>query len=64
MKALCIMTEFQFRNLLPLPLPPFSNLSHSPGDYADSMCSSDEEEIRNRIGNIPMEWYDEYDHIG
>lgn len=35
-----------------------------PGDYADSECSSDEEDIRNRIGNIPMEWYEDYDHIG
>jgi len=35
-----------------------------PDDYNDSDCSSDEEEIRNRIGNIPMEWYDDYDHIG
>jgi len=35
-----------------------------PGDYEDDVCSSDEEEIRNRIGNIPTEWYDEYDHIG
>ena len=35
-----------------------------PGDYEDDVCSSDEEEIRNRIGNIPIEWYDDYDHIG
>ena len=26
--------------------------------------SSDEEDIRNTVGNIPMHWYDEYDHIG
>lgn len=26
--------------------------------------SSDEEDIRNTIGNVPMKWYDEYDHIG
>lgn len=26
--------------------------------------SSDEEDIRNTVGNIPMKWYDEYDHIG
>jgi len=26
--------------------------------------SSDEEDIRNTIGKIPMKWYDEYDHIG
>ena len=26
--------------------------------------SSDEEDIRNTIGNIPVNWYDDYNHIG
>ena len=26
--------------------------------------SSDEEDIRNTIGNIPVNWYDDYEHIG
>lgn len=26
--------------------------------------SSDEEDVRNTVGNIPMEWYKEYAHIG
>ncbi|GFT62650.1 ribosome biogenesis protein bop1 [Nephila pilipes] len=26
--------------------------------------TSDEEDIRNTVGNIPMEWYDEFPHIG
>ncbi|BES94044.1 Pescadillo homolog [Nesidiocoris tenuis] len=26
--------------------------------------TSDEEDIRNTVGNIPINWYDEYDHIG
>lgn len=26
--------------------------------------SSDEEQVRNTIGNVPMIWYDGYDHIG
>ncbi|XP_067416237.1 ribosome biogenesis protein BOP1 [Emydura macquarii macquarii] len=26
--------------------------------------SSDEEDIRNTVGNIPMEWYQDYPHIG
>lgn len=26
--------------------------------------TSDEEEIRNTVGNIPMEWYDELAHLG
>ncbi|XP_017148323.1 ribosome biogenesis protein BOP1 homolog [Drosophila miranda] len=32
-------------------------------EYADS-DTSDEEDIRNTVGNIPMHWYDEYKHIG
>jgi len=26
--------------------------------------SSDEEDIRHTIGNVPIKWYDEYDHLG
>ena len=26
--------------------------------------SSDEEDIRNTIGNVPIQWYDDYDHLG
>ncbi|KZC15138.1 Ribosome biogenesis protein BOP1 like protein [Dufourea novaeangliae] len=26
--------------------------------------SSDEEDVRNTVGNIPMKWYNDYDHIG
>lgn len=26
--------------------------------------SSDEEDIRNTVGNVPMKWYDDYDHLG
>jgi ribosome biogenesis protein ERB1 len=26
--------------------------------------TSDEEELRNTVGNIPLEWYDDYPHIG
>ncbi|XP_018330072.1 ribosome biogenesis protein BOP1 homolog [Agrilus planipennis] len=32
-------------------------------EYADG-DTSDEEDIRNTIGNIPMKWYDEYRHLG
>lgn len=31
-------------------------------EYEDD--TSDEEDIRNTVGNIPMHWYDEYKHIG
>jgi len=30
----------------------------------EDVDTSDEEDIRNTVGNIPMEWYDEYEHIG
>lgn len=26
--------------------------------------SSDEEDVKNTIGNVPLKWYDEYEHIG
>jgi ribosome biogenesis protein ERB1 len=26
--------------------------------------SSDEEDIRNTVGNIPLNWYDDYQHLG
>ena len=26
--------------------------------------SSDEEDIRNTIGNVPIQWYDDYEHLG
>lgn len=32
-------------------------------EYAEN-DTSDEEDIRNTVGNIPMHWYDEYKHIG
>ncbi|XP_076373402.1 ribosome biogenesis protein bop1 isoform X2 [Tachypleus tridentatus] len=31
-------------------------------EYA--LDSSDEEDLRNTVGNIPLRWYDEYPHIG
>jgi len=30
----------------------------------EDVDTSDEEDIRNTVGNIPMEWYDDYQHIG
>uniref|UniRef100_A0A915CU60 BOP1 N-terminal domain-containing protein n=1 Tax=Ditylenchus dipsaci TaxID=166011 RepID=A0A915CU60_9BILA len=30
----------------------------------DQYDSSDEEDLRNTIGNIPVQWYDDYEHIG
>ncbi|XP_078086270.1 ribosome biogenesis protein bop1 [Mustelus asterias] len=34
-----------------------------PGDEHEG-DTSDEEDIRNTVGNIPMEWYQDYPHIG
>ncbi|XP_012525411.1 ribosome biogenesis protein BOP1 homolog [Monomorium pharaonis] len=38
------------------------NNANGKDEYEDD--SSDEEDIRNTVGNIPMKWYDEYDHVG
>lgn len=34
-----------------------------PDEY-EQHDTDDEEDIRNTVGNIPMQWYDEYKHIG
>ncbi|KAL8574523.1 Ribosome biogenesis protein 1 [Nucella lapillus] len=33
-----------------------------PNEYEED--SSDEEDVRNTVGNIPLEWYKDYDHLG
>lgn len=38
------------------------NSSIVPDEY--EFDSSDEEDIRNTIGNVPMKWYDDYPHLG
>ena len=38
------------------------NRSNEADEY--EYDSSDEEDIRNTIGNIPVNWYDDYNHIG
>eukprot|EP00092_Neocalanus_flemingeri_P020013 GFUD01021673.1.p1 GENE.GFUD01021673.1~~GFUD01021673.1.p1 ORF type:complete len:738 (+),score=261.12 GFUD01021673.1:70-2283(+) len=38
--------------------------SSKPKEDEYNYDSSDEEDIRNTIGNIPVNWYDEYGHIG
>ncbi|XP_061197281.1 ribosome biogenesis protein bop1-A-like [Saccostrea echinata] len=37
-------------------------MADRPDEY--DYDSSDEEDIRNTVGNIPLEWYREYPHIG
>lgn len=39
------------------------NKSQTIDEYADH-DTSDEEDIRNTVGNIPLNWYDEYKHLG
>ena len=39
----------------------FSKKGDNLGEQSDS---SDDEGMKNRIGNVPLEWYDNYDHIG
>ncbi|KAK2507397.1 hypothetical protein MC885_010690 [Smutsia gigantea] len=31
-------------------------------EYAED--SSDEEDVRNTVGNVPLEWYDDFPHVG
>ncbi|KAJ8936837.1 hypothetical protein NQ314_012153 [Rhamnusium bicolor] len=40
------------------------NASENKKDEYDEHDTSDEEDIRNTVGNIPMNWYDEYKHLG
>jgi len=40
------------------------NISNDIENKDEKYNSSDEEDIRNTVGKIPMKWYDEYDHIG
>ncbi|KAG8257382.1 Ribosome biogenesis protein 1 [Homalodisca vitripennis] len=35
-----------------------------PVDEYNEGDTSDEEDIRNTVGNVPKEWYDEYRHLG
>ena len=43
---------------------PFDKSSETVDKDEYNNDSSDEEELRNTIGNIPTNWYDEYKHIG
>lgn len=52
------------KNSLPEPQTSSAEVQPEPVDeYADG-DSSDEEDIRNTIGNIPINWYDDFDHLG
>uniref|UniRef100_A0A182IXM4 Ribosome biogenesis protein BOP1 homolog n=1 Tax=Anopheles atroparvus TaxID=41427 RepID=A0A182IXM4_ANOAO len=44
------------------PAPPAAK-GKARDEYAAG-DTSDEEDIRNTVGNIPMQWYNEYKHIG
>lgn len=46
--------------IVPLSEPPPANGTDDEYDFD----SSDEEDIRNTIGNVPLSWYRKYDHIG
>lgn len=51
-----------FKNELNKPDKKKGKSTIEKDEYAQD--SSDEEDIRNTVGNIPMEWYDQYKHIG
>eukprot|EP00823_Brevimastigomonas_motovehiculus_P003591 TRINITY_DN2217_c0_g1_i1.p1 TRINITY_DN2217_c0_g1~~TRINITY_DN2217_c0_g1_i1.p1 ORF type:complete len:173 (-),score=38.84 TRINITY_DN2217_c0_g1_i1:6-524(-) len=42
----------------------WAELSRQVDGESDSESSHDEEEMKNRIGDVPLKWYDKYDHIG
>uniref|UniRef100_A0A182WLI9 Ribosome biogenesis protein BOP1 homolog n=1 Tax=Anopheles minimus TaxID=112268 RepID=A0A182WLI9_9DIPT len=45
----------------------FPKLPKKKGKMKDEYAggdTSDEEDIRNTVGNIPMHWYDDYKHVG
>lgn len=41
-----------------------SDSAEDGGKWTEATDTSDEEEIRNTKGNIPLEWYDELPHFG
>jgi len=43
-------------------LEDIAEAASKPDEY--EYDSSDEEDVRNTIGNVPIHWYDDYDHIG
>lgn len=45
-----------------VPAEPNETKSEKDDEY--KYDSSDEEDLRNTVGNIPMHWYDDYPHIG
>ncbi|CAG5099821.1 Similar to GH22027: Ribosome biogenesis protein BOP1 homolog (Drosophila grimshawi) [Cotesia congregata] len=49
-----------------LKSPDLINITSEPElkDEYEEYDSSDEEDIRNTVGNIPMQWYKEHDHMG
>lgn len=40
------------------------NVSNNTNEDEYVHDTSDEEDIRNTVGNVPLKWYDEYDHVG
>jgi len=46
-----------------LPLP-IEDLKEKPQNLAELSDSTDDEGMRNRIGNVPLKWYKDQKHIG
>lgn len=44
--------------------PPRAIVTKVERDLDIDDLSSDDEEAKNTIGNVPLEWYDDYDHVG
>ncbi|XP_038283381.1 ribosome biogenesis protein BOP1 isoform X4 [Canis lupus familiaris] len=43
---------------------PSTEVARAQGCEEYAVDSSDEEDIRNTVGNVPLEWYDNFPHVG
>lgn len=43
---------------------PKTEAARAQGDDEYMQDSSDEEDVRNTVGNVPLEWYDDFPHVG
>lgn len=51
-------------NAIPSQHKSVTDTSYLANNEYNESDTSDEEDVRNTVGNIPMHWYDEYKHIG
>lgn len=62
-KAIAKSKPSAVKSKQPLAKPELSIHNQTNDEYADH-DTSDEEDIRNTVGNVPLNWYDDYKHLG